>query len=525
MGSKLNKYMNGFYQRVREQPLVAVLFVLGILFRVVAIASLPPGLNQDEASVGYDAYSILHYGIDRNGSFLPIHLIAWGSGQNALYAYLSMPFIFIFGLNEFSVRIVSALAGAVTMFLFYAIAKRFVKDPRAAALAAFVIVICPWHLMMSRWALESNLFPTVVLAAVYFAIKALDNPKRLAVFTVLMAVSLYAYGTAYFFAPLFTFAVYTVFAAKKAASVRLILLNGAGFAILALPILLFLIINRYSLNAIEAIATIPKLTVPRVEQASSVFQSGFLSGAFDNMKRVLDILVTQNDGLPWNALPAFGYMYPIAVPLILLGLITTIATMARKTDGVSLIIMLWLAVALAMGFAVSDANINRINIVFYPLLLLVVAGLAWLFRKEKWAGRAAIAVLTVFFAAFANTYVRTYPEQIGPLFFESFGEAIRYASDATDGNVYITDRVNMPYIYVLFYEKGNPHRFIQTVQYRNPGGAFQVVDAFDRYRFGYPEIREGEKAAYLYANEESMPSDESRYTFKRFKHYTVVLEK
>ena len=54
---------------------------------------------------GYEAYSILNYGIDRNGNVLPVFLVSWGSGQNALYTYILIPFIKLLGLSSFSVRL------------------------------------------------------------------------------------------------------------------------------------------------------------------------------------------------------------------------------------------------------------------------------------------------------------------------------------------------------------------------------------------------------------------------------------
>ena len=73
--------------------LLLAILLLGILVRVVGIAGAPRGFNQDEASAGYDAFAIAKYGIDRNGIHNPVHLIAWGSGQNAAYSWLCMPFI------------------------------------------------------------------------------------------------------------------------------------------------------------------------------------------------------------------------------------------------------------------------------------------------------------------------------------------------------------------------------------------------------------------------------------------------
>lgn len=83
--------------------LLLAILILGFLCRLLFLKSMPGGLNQDEASIGYEAYSIMKFGTDRHGISYPVHLISWGSGQNALYAYLLIPFIKLMGLSEFSV--------------------------------------------------------------------------------------------------------------------------------------------------------------------------------------------------------------------------------------------------------------------------------------------------------------------------------------------------------------------------------------------------------------------------------------
>ena len=42
-------------------------FVIGFITSLLLVANFPNGLNVDEASSGYEAFSILNYGIDRNG--------------------------------------------------------------------------------------------------------------------------------------------------------------------------------------------------------------------------------------------------------------------------------------------------------------------------------------------------------------------------------------------------------------------------------------------------------------------------
>lgn len=52
--------------------LLFFILLLGILVRVLFLSKYPSALNCDEASSGYEAFSILNYGIDRNGNHLPV---------------------------------------------------------------------------------------------------------------------------------------------------------------------------------------------------------------------------------------------------------------------------------------------------------------------------------------------------------------------------------------------------------------------------------------------------------------------
>lgn len=52
------------------------LFILGAILRLLWLGDIPGGLNQDEASIGYDAWALLHSGVDRNGMAWPVNFIA-----------------------------------------------------------------------------------------------------------------------------------------------------------------------------------------------------------------------------------------------------------------------------------------------------------------------------------------------------------------------------------------------------------------------------------------------------------------
>ena len=96
---------------------------LGIFARTWEFNRLPPGLTADETSNGVDAFSLYHFGIDRNGVSYPIQFISWGSGQSALYGYLLIPFIALFGLSTAVIRIPMLISGIITLPLVFLVGR------------------------------------------------------------------------------------------------------------------------------------------------------------------------------------------------------------------------------------------------------------------------------------------------------------------------------------------------------------------------------------------------------------------
>ena len=178
----MKKYENfHFFSVVKKylpQILIAIAIIVGIFVRFFKLGEYPNALNVDEASAGYEAFSIMNFGIDRNANFLPVFLVAWGSGQNALLTYIMMPFILIFGLSTFAIRIPMSILGAISLFIFYCLLKRMTNQ-KIAIIGIIFLAICPWHIMKSRWGLESNLFPDLFLLSVFLIIKGLQDKSKI----------------------------------------------------------------------------------------------------------------------------------------------------------------------------------------------------------------------------------------------------------------------------------------------------------------------------------------------------------
>jgi len=84
------------------------LLIFGFFIRVYKIDSF--SLYGDELTIGLDAYSLLKTGMDQTGEVFPL-TFKMGAGRPPGYVYASIPFVALFGPNEWGVRSLSLLSG------------------------------------------------------------------------------------------------------------------------------------------------------------------------------------------------------------------------------------------------------------------------------------------------------------------------------------------------------------------------------------------------------------------------------
>jgi len=362
--------------------LLILIFLAGVFVRCYLLGSVPGGLNQDEASMGYDSYALLKYGIDRNGQHNPVHFIAWGSGQNALLSYISMPFIAIGGLNVFSVRLFPALFSVFCLIIFYLFCKKLKEE--FAIFAFFLLAICPWHIMLGRWALESNILPGFLLLSVYFFIRAQQkNDKFVLILPCsILALSLYSYSSAYAFVPVFIFiyAVYSLFA--RIFSFKQWLIGLAVFFVISFPIILFVIINKFGYNTIDlGVLTIPKLPATPRYSMSAIFSDSFFAQMIENIKNTLTVIFSGRDldGNIISSITQKGGVHPLywlSLPLFYIGFPFFIYEMAKEgKKSAKIPVLIWFFVAMAVATISTPAAIHRMNIIWFPLLVFSAYGL------------------------------------------------------------------------------------------------------------------------------------------------------
>ena len=483
-----------FFKCNKRVIIIYFIFVVGFLVRTIGITNFPNGLNCDEASIGYEAYSVLTYGIDRNGDSWPAFLESWGSGQNTLYMYIIMPFIKILGLSVFSVRLPMAIIGCISLVIMYKLLLK-TNNKELAIIGIAFFAITPWHIMKSRYGLESNVFPDFMLYAIYFIITALkeQNKKKYYIGAIFLGLCSYAYGTSYYFLPIFTIILLIFLLKKKEMSLKEAFLFLVLIFIISLPIILMIFINTFDFNEIHFWKlTIPKLEENRYEILTVFSSENKIEALLSNFYASIKMLLFQVDGFNSNGLDFFGIVYIFSFPIIIIGIMESF----YKKQNINTIFNIWFIVAFFLGF-ICIPNINRMNILYIPLIFYVVLGIYKITSTLEWTKMTIFLIYLVAFLYFEITYFNTdYTET--ETFTDGVKNVIQYIDNKDVDNIYIEHAFKEPYIYILFFNKENTKDFVETAKYRNNFKGFESVTEFGKYKFYLPvEIDNEENNCYV----------------------------
>lgn len=481
-------------------PILFALFLLiGIGARVWRFGAVPVGMNQDEAFAAYEAYSLLRTGLDTSGYPFPVYLTAWGSGMNALESYLMIPFIALFGLEPWAVRMPQLIVAVLSLAAAYGVLKRL-ADKWAALCGLFLLSVCPWHIFLSRWGLESNLAPGFLLFGLYFFLRGLEDHRFFLLSALMYGLSLYCYATIWPFVPLILLlqAGYALWCGKLRLRGRdglWIGLSAGLLFLLALPLLLFLLVNWGWMDEIR----LPFLSIPRlVVMRGSEFS---FSRIPENAANLLRVFFRQGDGLPWNGTQRFGLFYYGTLPFFFVGVCYAVRETARGARQRELrpvcFLLIQLLAGVLQGLAIQ-VNVNRVNSLWMPVVLLSAVGI-W-FLCSRIGRRALLTPLILYAALFVRLeqyYFTDYAQETQWTFRYGLEEAVD-AALAREGEIYVSPSAN--YACVLFYSRQDPDEYRATVEYTNYPSAFLDVGRFGRFRFGFDAAAPDPSCVYLTEN-------------------------
>jgi 4-amino-4-deoxy-L-arabinose transferase-like glycosyltransferase len=508
--------------------ILIIICLLAAFLRLWNLSNVPPHLTPDEASLGYNAYSILKTGRDEHGAFMPIIFKSFGDYKPGLYVYTAIPFVTVLGLSELSVRLPSAIAGTLAVWLVYLITQRFLRitsDPNSKYLmflpviSAFLVAINPWHIHFSRGAWEITLSLTLTLAGIYFFFKSFEDSKHIMLSAVFFALTLVAYQGAKLSTAIVIIVLSISFYREtiqmiKSSYVHLFIGGGLAFLVV-LPILLSFLngqTGRLSVFSIfsyrRPVAEIQEIVNQGNEKVNGMTYSMFHSEPLNYVKAISGrwfnhfsprFLFFEGDWQnPRHTPPNHGVITIADLLLLVCGFVF----LAKKTDNrLVKFVGLWLILApLPAALSRDDVHAVRSFNTVIPLTLLCAFGVLYLiiFISNT---RKSIRIMSTFFIAacyifsyiyFLDAYFVHEPIHNAKYWQYGYREVFQKISPLTKNynNVIVQQSYAQPYIYYLFYAKYPPLEYQKqsnlTAQSLDVG-LVEKIDNISFVSFSWPQ--------------------------------------
>lgn len=484
-----------------------VIMIVAVVLRLYKLGEIPYGLQQDEASIGYEAYILSNFGVDRDGHHFPIYPITWGCGGGSpLLIYLNVISISLLGTGIFKLRLIPAICGILTVFLFYKTLRLGFEEKsyrnEASVLGAAFLAVCPWHVIMSRWSLDSNIMPFNLMLSVYLFLLA-SKRKSTVIYCLSaasFALSMYSYGAATIVIPvtLVLIAAYSI--KEKALTIPQLVAAVVTFAVVFSPLLLFYAINYLGVpEIITDVVSFNRFTAARTGEAFASFGDGFLSRVTGNLKSlILTVCVDNDKNTIAHYLKGYATLFAFTFPVTFIGSVIGVKKLFTKdndTKGQQGRILNAMFIFVTLGNIILDLvilpDIQRLVMLFIPVIYFFVLGAVFIFENlGRVCAVALTAVLLLGGVSFTRDYFAGYSNWALSIFMPGYGDAIKRAYEIAgdDRTIYSTyDGLSAPFMLALYYTEYDPYRFISTVKYKDDKAEFRIAESFGNFFFELPQ--------------------------------------
>lgn len=493
----------------------ALLFIvlLAGFLRFYRLGTNPPSLDWDEASLGYNAWSLLQTGRDEFGNSWPLTIRSFGDYKPPLYTYLLIPTFYILGRSEFSVRFPSALAGTLTILVTYFLVIELLEEVKyknllkyAPPLASFLLAISPWHLQFSRIAFEANLGLFFFVAGMWQFIRWLKGSSTRAVFfsSLLFSFALMSYHSLRLVAPLIIVVALVIYRDKI---FQLLSTNKRLVYVALVPTVLTVFTIAYtvfvqkvgqarfsetSIFTITKLLDTPKSRIERfnenpidkiVNHRDFIYAKQYIAGYMDHFS--LRFWLLDGDRIDRHRAPDVGLLYFWEFPFLIVGFWKIIKSI-RRNKPIQLLLA-WFFLAPAASAATGGTPSAVRSLIFLPTFqiftaigIVVIFGMIGELKKKNVLAlllSTVYSMLCVFeIVHYFHQYYVHAPIEYAKAWQYGYKEVVRRVIEGRKNvdQIIVTTSYDQPYIYFLWYGDYDPAMWINNGEF-NKG--------FDKFLF------------------------------------------
>ena len=501
---------------LKTKYFLILVLLIAIFLRFWNLGGVPPSASMDEASIGYNAYSILKTGLDEFGQVPLISQRGYDDYRRSTYLFLVSPSVGIFGLNAFSIRLPAAVLSVLTVFATYYImlllfTKRLPQANILALLASFLLAISPWHIYISRLGHESNACLSFFIFGVLSFLLGEKRKNWMLIFLsmIFFTLSMVSYYSGQAFIPLFVAALVFIFRKSLISMIsknRKILLPFIILGIFLIPIFL----NIFSPNSLirfqgtSVFLSDPQRSINNAIKRANALENKDYLGVLVYNRRVL--MVRQfseaylshfnpkwlffNSGKEPHKVPNLGVLYLLELPFILLGIFVFLRNQ-DVDERLKKLLIIWFFLSPIPAALATQAPHAMRSYNFLPTWQIFSAFGIWysLFRPTKQK-----IILISFFVVFSllnlslfyKNYFGVFPKEQSDSFHYAMSKAVPYVLKHQEDYYKIVfsnqDNLYQSYMVFLFHSKYDP------LLYRKQGGTISGGFA-ENHRFGKYEFR------------------------------------
>lgn len=520
------------------------IIILAVFFRFYALSRVPPAPSLDEVSIGYNAYSILRTGKDEYGTPYPMLLRAYDDYRPALYVYLTIPFVKIFGLTAVSVRLPSVLLSVLTVYLVYSIGrmigKKYCSYAHLGDIAGVLLAISPWHIYISRLGHEANLGLTLFVLGIYLFLQAVLLEKKSAWIwsAIVFAMSLHGYQSDKIISPLILISGVIAFHKEIWHARRHVLAASALGVLIALPAVLAAVspegllrfrgTSAFSPDSPDMVAA-TKAYVSAREKGDTAGK--LLYGKAGAYVRIFTKNYVSHFAPGWvfagadreaHKVPGMGLLYLWEAPFLLLGLWALIKS--KLPAGLKWFVFSWILISPVPAAVTTQSPHAMRAYALVPAALLVEAlGFWWMIRRFSARQLQILAAVVGVIVAqgitvFWRGYFVRFPAEQSDSFQYALKSAVSYAGTqagsydavqfSNQGSLY------QSYMFFLYYTKFNPADYQATGG--TVSGGYEEAHYIGKYAFGVLPQKPAEfapKTLYFYDAKQLPPGLRTLETF------------
>ncbi|MFW6286694.1 MAG: ArnT family glycosyltransferase [Candidatus Sumerlaeota bacterium] len=440
------------YPRLARFVAFGALLLFAFLIRFHNLGTLPSGLFCDEASNGLEALSLLQTGRSLNGDLLPMFFMQHAKNPiEGLYIYLTTPFVALFGLSAWTVRLVAALAGTALVATTF-LAARALKDNSLAWFTAMLAAVSPWEFALSRVGFRGILAPVLIMLGLWGFLRMFERKNFAFVAALGFGLALHSYSVTKAFVPLAFLAMsLLVWPELKAflndrANRRTLLFAAGLFLALSIPVYWFSLLGPGN-------ARFEALSVGTASHPALAFLSNFFAHLSPRF------LLIAGDANGRHTPPGTGGVLLLtAAPLVLVGLIVAIVRRDRRLLLAPALFLIGIVPSALTHEGIPHA-LRAITAAPFAHILTAFGALSLLDIAEKrvggmYASAVAISIVAILLtnaAWFMSRYYMNYPAASRQWFQYGMAQAIEVAENSPHERVVLSGAINMGYVFPLFY--------------------------------------------------------------------------